>query len=212
MKTFNNLVLIIIAAGTLFTSCRKDSPIAANNPAANPSSTSSISPDIRLAPPSSVTVNLWSASSATTSNPGDWQGGNLNPQDPLIPKHVYLDVHEVQMRRVGSSSWETLNTKTAMYDLIALMNGSTAIGGETFHGGIFVSDIRLVLDNNNSIVTGKGFQYHLNMPKNSNSIVIPMNKSLPDGEASNITIQFILDQCIEYKNNTYTLLPVVKVL
>lgn len=210
MKTFNELALILFAAGTLFTACRKDSPMATNDPITNPSSTSGTSPDTRLAPPSSITVFLGAAASATTSNPGDWQGGNLNPQDPLIPQHVYLDVQGVQMKRMGSTSWDILNTRASIYDLIALMQSKIGIAGETAKGGV-ITDIKLIVGNNNIIVTGKGVKYHLYMPDNGNSIDIPMNKSLPDGASSNVTIQFILDQCIEYKNNMYTLLPVAKV-
>lgn len=219
MKTFNELALVIFAAGTLFTACRKDSPMANdNNPAANPSSTSISSsnslvnsPDSRAGLPSSLTVMLGAASSSTTTNPGDWQGGNVNPQDPLIPQHIYISLQGVQIRRKGSSDWEVLNPRVGVYDLVALMQGSTGIAGQTLHSES-ITDVRFVVDKNSCyIVTGKGMKNRLYMPKHGNTIDIPFQRVIPDVPGGYyITIDFILDQCIQYEDNTYTLLPVVK--
>jgi hypothetical protein len=104
---------------------------------------------------------------------------------------VNIDIEDVQVNSdaTSNSGWKSLNVKKGVYNLLKLTNGiDTLLGGIQLPAGK-VSQIRLVLGNDNKIKVS-GVEYPLNTPRAQQSgLKILVNTDLKAG----ITYQILLD-------------------
>jgi hypothetical protein len=87
-----------------------------------------------------------------TDSPGDYDKVNIDLKN--------IEIHTSEGEQ--NSGWIALNTKQGIYNLLELTNGiDTLIGNADLPAGK-ISQIRLVLGNNNSLVID-GQEHHLNI-------------------------------------------------
>ena len=125
---------------------------------------------------------------------------------------VNVDVQKVEVNASnGNGGWITLNTRAGIYDLTKLTNGV-----DTFlaSGGIpsgEISQIRLVLGTNNTVVVA-GQSYPLATPSAQQSgLKLQVHETL----TPNITYQILLDfdaarSIVQEGNGSYSLKPVIR--
>jgi len=125
---------------------------------------------------------------------------------------VYIDVQSVEvLSDNNSSNWVTLNTNAGIYDLTRLVNGrDTFFGAATLSSGS-ISQIRLILGTNNSVVI-KGQSYPLKTPSAQQSgLKLNVNYSLVAGVNYVILLDFDANKSIvKTGNGEYTLKPVLR--
>ncbi len=125
---------------------------------------------------------------------------------------VYIDVQSVEvLSDNNSSNWVTLNTHAGIYDLTRLVNGrDTFFGAATLSSGS-ISQIRLILGTNNSVVI-KGQSYPLKTPSAQQSgLKLNVNYSLVAGVNYVILLDFDANRSIvNTGNGQYILKPVLR--
>ena len=145
---------------------------------------------------SSVIVSL-------TDSPGDYE-------------KVYIDLQSVQVH-VNSEAedqdagWQTLDSNAGVYDLLELTNGvSTVIADDQFPTGR-ISQMRLVLGENNSVVVD-GEEHALNVPSGSESgLKIQINADLVAGITYSVLVDFdAAKSVVATGSGKYNLKPVIK--
>ena len=126
---------------------------------------------------------------------------------------VNVDVQRVEVNADGNSNsgWVTLNTKAGVYDLTKLTNGvDTLLASGGMPSGE-ISQIRLILGNNNSVVVS-GQTYPLSTPSAQQSgLKLQVHETLQQ----NITYQILLDfdaarSIVQEGNGGYSLKPVIR--
>ncbi len=138
-----------------------------------------------------------------TDAPGDYES-------------VKIDVKNVMVHTAGNANdndngWTTLSTNARVYDLVTLTNGKdTLLANKTLPYGK-ISQLRLVLGNNNSVqVDGK--TYDLKTPSAQQSgLKIKVNETLTEGVTYVLTLDFDASRSIVKKGNgDYSLKPVIR--
>ncbi|MGK7392804.1 MAG: DUF4382 domain-containing protein [Candidatus Cyclobacteriaceae bacterium M2_1C_046] len=130
---------------------------------------------------------------------------------------VYIDLQGVQVHAEtedGDESWIDLNTNTGIYNLLDLTNGvdtlivnDQAVVGE-------VSQIRLILGENNSVVID-GVEHDLKTPSAQQSgLKLNVHESLLDGITYNILLDFNAAQSVVKAgaSGMYILKPVIRTI
>ena len=137
-----------------------------------------------------------------TDSPGDYEAVNIDLQ--AIELHVSTGEQ--------SSGWTTLDTNTGVYDLLSLTNGvETVIASDQYPTGR-VSQIRLVLGNNNSVVVD-GQSFPLTIPSGSESgLKILINADLVEGISYSVLLDFDAAKSVVATgaSEKYLLKPVIK--
>lgn len=137
-----------------------------------------------------------------TDSPGDYEEVNIDLQ--AIELHVSTGEQ--------SSGWTTLNTNTGVYDLLSLTNGvETVIASDQYPTGR-VSQIRLVLGENNSVVVD-GQSFPLKIPSGSESgLKILINADLVEGISYSVLLDFDAAKSVVATGSSekYLLKPVIK--
>jgi len=123
---------------------------------------------------------------------------------------VYIDVQEVNIH-TSSNGWQTMNVNTGIYNLLDFTNGmDTLLGTATVPSGM-VSQMRLVLGSNNSVVAD-GNSHPLTVPSGQTSgLKFNVHENLEPGLTYDIWIDFDAGRSIVHTgNDTYILKPVIR--
>lgn len=136
-----------------------------------------------------------------TDSPGDFE-------------EVNIDIQEVQVNSSeGNSGWQSLDIKAGVYNILELTNGlDTLLGSIELPAGK-ISQIRLVLGNENTVKID-GTTYPISTPSAQQSgLKLNLNATLTEG----ITYRILLDfdaarSVVERGNNTYSLKPVIRAI
>lgn len=137
-----------------------------------------------------------------TDSPGDYESVNIDINS------VEVHVNEGEQ----SDGWVTLNSNEGVYDLLTLTNGTeTVIANDNFPTGR-VSQIRLVLGDNNSVVVD-GETFPLTIPSGSESgLKILINADLTEGISYSVLLDFDAAKSVVSAgaSQQYLLKPVIK--
>lgn len=131
---------------------------------------------------------------------------------------VNVDIQSVEVHIVptsGKSDWITLPTKSGIYDLLKLQNGiDTSIVNSTQLPTGKITQMRLVLGSNNSIMDSTSTVYPLTVPSGSQSgIKLVGSMSVNPNATLQVLIDFDADKSvIQEGNGDFHLKPVIQVL
>jgi len=131
--------------------------------------------------------------------------------------HVYVDVKSVQIHRVDTNDdggWATLNTRDTIYDLLTLQNNITAVlCDSTVLPTGKVTQLRLILGSNNSVVLNDNTSYPLTIPSSMNTgIKINLNTTIEPNKTTRVVIDFDANKSVnQLGNGSYEMKPVIKV-
>ncbi len=134
---------------------------------------------------------------------------------PADYKEVWIDIQSVEIHSSSDSSegqWITLvNFHSGLYNLLDYSNGNDTLLGSANISAGKISQIRLVLGDQNSVVTEEG-TYPLKVPSGSSSgLKINLHETLQEGIMTNIWIDFNASKSILKKGNaSYSLKPVIR--
>jgi hypothetical protein len=138
-----------------------------------------------------------------TDAPGDYE-------------EVNIDIQSVEVNREGenqNTGWTTLEVKNGVYNILELSNGlDTLLATAELPAGK-ISQIRLILGNNNSVKIG-GETFPLSTPSAQQSgLKLNLNAMLTEGITYTVTLDFDAARSIVARGNgTYSLKPVIRAL
>jgi hypothetical protein len=136
-----------------------------------------------------------------TDAPGDYE-------------EVNIDIQSVEINSDGENSgWTTLDVESGVYNILELTNGlDTLLATAELPVGR-ISQIRLILGNNNSVKIG-GQTFPLSTPSAQQSgLKLNLNAMLTEGVTYTITLDFDAARSIVARGNgTYSLKPVIRAL
>lgn len=123
---------------------------------------------------------------------------------------VNIDLKQVNIKFDNdSTSWVAMDTKPGIYNLLEFQNGVDTLIAQGTYPTDVVKEIRLVLGENNSIITA-GQTYPLTVPSGSESgLKIKVNKKL-NATIENLLIDFDALLSIQKETDGYKLRPVIK--
>ena len=134
-----------------------------------------------------------------TDTPGDYQKVNIDIQS--------VEVHS------DISGWTTLDTNVDVYDLLTLTNGiETVIASDELPAGR-VSQLRLILGDNNSVVVDD-VEHPLTVPSGSESgLKLQIHADLIEGITYSVLLDFdAAKSIVNTGSGKYILKPVVKTI
>jgi hypothetical protein len=140
---------------------------------------------------------------ALTDDPGDF-------------KAVYVDVREITVSYddSGDSSWHTLpDVKTGLYNLLTLVNDKDTVLADAEISTGTIKEIRLVLGDNNWVVTNAGDSIKLQTPGGQSSgIKLKINISVFESRVYKFLLDFDVAKSIHRAGNSgqYILEPVIR--
>jgi hypothetical protein len=131
---------------------------------------------------------------------------------PAAYNAVYIDIQSVEVTG-NSGNITLLNTNSGIYNLLDYSNGlDTLIATGSLNAGE-VSQIRLILGDNNSLVIDN-VSYHLSTPSAMQSgLKLLVNKSFNPGVSYALLLDFDANQSIVSEGNgSYSLKPVIRII
>jgi hypothetical protein len=134
-----------------------------------------------------------------TDSPGDYEIVNIDIQA--------VEVHS------DNGGWMTLDTNVDVYDLLTLTNGvETVIANDDLPAGK-VSQLRLILGDNNSVVVDEE-SYSLTVPSGSESgLKLQMHAELTEGITYSVLLDFdAAKSIVATGSGKYILKPVIKAI
>jgi len=138
-----------------------------------------------------------------TDSPGDYEKVNIDI--------VSVEAHSNAGNQ--TDGWVTLSTNAGVYDLLELTNGIESVLVNTEYPTGMVSQIRLILGDNNSVVVG-GVTYPLFTTSGDESgLKILINKELTEGIDYSVLLDFDASRSVietGVGNNNYNLKPVIR--
>ncbi|MEO2129327.1 MAG: DUF4382 domain-containing protein [Christiangramia sp.] len=146
-----------------------------------------------------------------TDAPGDYDAVLIDVQDIMIHVDAEGDA-ELEGDDDGDGWISVENVNTGVYDLLELTGGVSELLADTEVPAGFVSQIRLVLGTNNSIVVD-GESKPLNTPSAQQSgLKLQLNQDFEPGESYAYMLDFDVDQSVVTTGNGgYNLKPVIRV-
>jgi hypothetical protein len=139
-----------------------------------------------------------------TDSPGDYEEVNVE----ILDIQVKADGGE------GEGGWKSLeNVNTGVYNLLELTNGTETVLTSSNYPSGFISQIRLVLGDNNSVKID-GQTYELSTPSAQQSgVKLQLNADLTEGITYAILLDFDAAQSVvKTGSGKFNLKPVVKVV
>ncbi|GAA4848559.1 hypothetical protein GCM10023331_36580 [Algivirga pacifica] len=134
-----------------------------------------------------------------TDAPGDYE-------------NVFIDVQSIEYN--SDSNWVTMESaQPSVFDVLELTAGiDTLLGSEEVDPG-YISQIRLILGNNNTLVVD-GETHDLKVPSGSQSgLKLQINEELVAGITYSILLDFDVEKSIVEKGNgSYSLKPVIRTI
>lgn len=187
IKVYAFIIPVIILGILCFTACD------------NTDDSIPMPPDSGVNQTSKISVRL-------TDAPGDYDKVNLEVIDVLIKRDVNGDDEE---------GWVSIGTanKPVLYDVMDLTGGVNALIADTLVPSGYLSQIRLLLGENNTIVEN-GVTHLLKTPSGQQSgVKLMVNQTLEQGIAYDFTLDFDVDKSIVKAGNSgqYILKPVIRV-
>jgi hypothetical protein len=140
---------------------------------------------------------------ALTDDPGDF-------------KAVYIDVQDVNVSYEGSgdNDWHDLvGVKKGLYNLLTLVNDKDTVLADAEIASGTLKEIRLVLGDNNWVVTNAGDSIKLQTPSGQSSgIKLKINSAVFEGILYKLTLDFDVAKSIHEAGNSgkYILHPVIR--
>jgi hypothetical protein len=127
---------------------------------------------------------------------------------------VNVDVKRVEVHYADNISWMTLNTQSGIYNLLDLQNNITVVlaNGTHLPAGK-VSQLRLILGNNNTLMLRDSTIHSLKIPSSEQSgIKINIDARIPPANNLIITLDYDADKSVNQEGNgDYIMKPVIKV-
>lgn len=144
-----------------------------------------------------------------TDAPGDYDAVNIDVEDVEI--HVESD-GTVEGDEDGDGWVSIGNVHAGVYDLLELTGGISQLLADTEVPAGYVSQIRLVLGSNNTVVVD-GQSKPLNTPSAQQSgLKLQLNQQFEAGESYSFLLDFDVDESITTTGNgAYILKPVIRV-
>jgi hypothetical protein len=138
-----------------------------------------------------------------TDAPGDYQEVNIDIQS--------VEVHSSEGNQ--NSGWTTLDVEEGVYNILELTNGLDALLATAELPVGRISQIRLILGDNNSVKID-GVTHPLSTPSAQQSgLKLNLQAELTEGITYTITLDFDAARSIVEKGNgTYSLKPVIRAL
>jgi hypothetical protein len=187
IKVYAFIIPVIILGILCFTACDNNDDSIPMPPGSGSNQTSKLS--VRL-----------------TDAPGDYDKVNLEVIDVLIKRDVSGD---------GEEGWVSIGAanEPVLYDMMDLTGGVNALIADTLVPSGYLSQIRLLLGANNTIVEN-GVSHPLKTPSGQQSgVKLTVNQTLEPGIAYDFTLDFDVDKSIVKAGNSgqYILTPVIRV-
>jgi hypothetical protein len=159
-------------------------------------------------------------SACSKSDSSATAGGNSSMSVYLVDgpanyEKIYLDIQSVQVKAGADdteSGWQTVPVRrTGIYDLLNFKNGLDTLLGTVVLPAGKISQLRLVLGPNNSIVSN-GVTYPLSTPSAQQSgLKLAINANLVAGVDYKLWIDFdAARSVVQTGNNSYILKPVIR--
>jgi len=139
-----------------------------------------------------------------TDSPGDYDAVNIDV--------IGLEVHANQGEQ--QNGWISLNTNAAVYDLLLLTNGTEALLADTEFPTGKISQLRLILGDNNTLLT-EGNTFPLTIPSGQESgLKLIINETLEEGITYTIKLDFDAARSVVKAGTLgkFNLKPVIKVI
>ncbi len=146
------------------------------------------------------------------TNPNDKATVNMHLTDgPSAYDHVYLDIQQVEVTMSGSSAVTLAPVRAGIYDIMQFRNGLDTLLLRTTISAGTISQIRLILGNNNSVVVN-GNSYALTTPSAQESgVKLNLNQTFVANGSYDIWLDFDAGKSIVVTGNgTYKLKPVIR--
>jgi len=127
-------------------------------------------------------------------------------------KALYVDVEGIEYN-VGDSAWKTLAITPARINLMNLTNGTdTLLGNVELEAGQTVSQVRLILGDNNTLVLADGTEKSVKVPSGQQSgLKINIQSSATLTSGYKVMIDFDAERSVVAKGNgQYSLKPVLR--
>ena len=129
---------------------------------------------------------------------------------------VWVDVREIQIKMEDSANFIVLSgSRPGMYDLVDLTNGRDTLLSNALIPAGRISQIRLVLGDNNFAVTTTGDTLDLTTPSAQQSgLKVLVNQTVSGGMLYRLTIDFDASRSVIQAGNSgkYILKPVLRIL
>lgn len=143
-----------------------------------------------------------------TDAPGDYDEVNIDVQDVQIKVEADAETDA----EIDADGWVSLNdVETGVYDLLELTGGVTQILADSEVPAGYVSQIRLILGTQNTVVVN-GESKPLNTPSAQQSgLKLQLNKQLEEGENYAFLLDFDVEESIVAQGNGgFNLKPVIR--
>jgi Domain of unknown function (DUF4382) len=153
--------------------------------------------------------------STGSNNTGRLQIGLTDSPDPSV-KEVWVDVEQIEIIMGDSSKPIILNgSHPGVYNLLALTNGKdTLLADATIPAGN-ISQIRLILGENNFVVTGTGYKIPLKTPSAQQSgLKVQIHQEVAGGILYRLTLDFDVARSVVFAGNSGQVLlkPVLRII
>jgi hypothetical protein len=130
-------------------------------------------------------------------------------------RNVFIDLQKVMIHyeNAPESKWIELRAHPGIYDLLTLQNNATAFIAEEDALPVGkISQMRLELGNNNSVVTKEGAKYTLTIPSSATSgLKINIHQNMNIKRTVTVLLDFDAGSSVKVNGNgEYSLEPVIK--
>lgn len=141
-------------------------------------------------------VEVW-----LTDAPGDFQ-------------EVNVDIQSIEINAGNTDGgWKTLNVKKGVYNLLKLTNGLDTLLGETEIPTGTISQIRLILGDNNSVKLGNDVHIMSTSSAQQSGLKLQVHETLTDGITYKILLDFdVARSIVRTGNGGYKLKPVIRTI
>lgn len=145
-----------------------------------------------------------------TDAPGDYDAVFIDVQDVLVQVEAEAEA-ELEGDEDGDGWVSVGNVQAGVYDLLELTGGVTQLLADTQVEAGYVSQMRLVLGSNNTVIVD-GEEKPLNTPSAQQSgLKLQVNQNFEAGENYSFLLDFDVDQSVvEQGNGGYSLKPVIR--
>jgi hypothetical protein len=129
-------------------------------------------------------------------------------------KHVNVDIQKVSVHMSGGS-WIDLPTKSGVYDLLVLQNGiDTSLVNTTQLPAGKITQMRLILGTNNTVMDSSNVVYNLTVPSGSETgIKLIGNITVNPNQTLVVKLDFNANSSVVLTGNTtYQLKPTIQTL
>jgi hypothetical protein len=143
-------------------------------------------------------VEVW-----LTDAPGNYEKLNINIQDVQVHREATDD----------GTGWISLNVAKGTYNLLKLTNGLDTLLGDIELPAGRISQIRLILGNNNTVVVD-GKEHALNTPSAQQSgLKLQIQQTLTEGVGYKILLDFdVARSVVQTGNGKFNLKPVIRTI